>query len=341
LSGSPFSSHSTQTQSPADPARALSAAGTIVTPHVGQIGGCSSSTPRVWSGRRSGGSHGQRSGTTNRFPWRASALRVPGRWAERRAKLYERLRQPPSASTVADSLPVLFFGDLFTAEVATVGLNPSDQEYLTGGGQPLVGPAQRFATLASVGVIDRASLTDEQCANAIEWMRAYYDAGKPVFGAWFNGLKRVVAGFGASFEDRSAVHLDLIQESTGPVRSKLEPPERDPLLARDLPFFVWEIRSFPITAVICTGKTVSVNVRRELGVEVEEEGTKARIRWWVGHAVIEGREVGFAGWNYPLDRPTGLGREGESELGQLLAERLRWRPSSGSGGTAGTTEAVG
>ena len=31
------------------PTRALSAAGTIVTPQVGQMGGCSSSTPKVWS----------------------------------------------------------------------------------------------------------------------------------------------------------------------------------------------------------------------------------------------------------------------------------------------------
>lgn len=35
-----------------------------------------------------------------------------------RAGLNERLRQPPSASRVTGSLPVLFFGDLFTAEVA-------------------------------------------------------------------------------------------------------------------------------------------------------------------------------------------------------------------------------
>src|SRR4051794_11404776 len=101
---------------------------------------------------------------------------------DRHQRLNERLRQPPTAHTVADSLPVLFFGDLFASEVATVGLNPSDQEYLTKAGKPLEGPAQRFVTLGSVGATARASLTDEQCAEAIEWMRAYYDPGKPVFG---------------------------------------------------------------------------------------------------------------------------------------------------------------
>lgn len=41
---------------------------------------------------------------------------------ERRATLYERLRRGPAPATVPGTLPVLFFGDLFQAEVATVGL---------------------------------------------------------------------------------------------------------------------------------------------------------------------------------------------------------------------------
>jgi hypothetical protein len=56
-----------------------------------------------------------------------------------RARLYERLRRAPSASTVPGSLPVLFFGDLFSARVATVGLNPSNQEYTTRDGAMLTG----------------------------------------------------------------------------------------------------------------------------------------------------------------------------------------------------------
>jgi hypothetical protein len=82
---------------------------------------------------------------------------------------------------------VLFFGDLLEAEVATVGLNPSDQEYLSKGGLMLAGSAQRFATLTSVGATDRASLTEAQCEEAIAWMRDYYAPGKPVYG-WFNEM---------------------------------------------------------------------------------------------------------------------------------------------------------
>ena len=220
------------------------------------------------------------------------------------------------------TLPILFFGDLFAADVATVGLNPSDQEYLTKDGTILSGAAQRFATLESLGATDRGSLTDAQCNEAIGHMRDYYDAGKPVYGSWFNALARVVDGFGASFRDRSAVHLDLVQESTSPVWGELSPGQKTALLEQDLPFLEWEIRAFPLRAVICTGKTVGVHVRRQLGVGVVDEGSVARIKWWVGCADVDGRRVAFAGWNYPLARPTGLGAEGEMRLGQLLADRV-------------------
>ncbi len=217
---------------------------------------------------------------------------------------------------------MLFFGDLFNAEIVSVGLNPSDREYLTNDGALLAGPAQRFATTNSLGVDSRASLSDAQCAEAVEWMRDYYEPGKPVYSSWFNALARVIEGLGGSFRERRSAHLDLVQESTSPVWSELGRPERESLLKHDLPFLEWQIRAFPPRSVICTGKTVGVHIQRQLGVSVDDEGTMARIKWWVGHADIDGRRVGLAGWNYPLARATGLGRKGETALGELLAGKL-------------------
>jgi hypothetical protein len=135
-------------------------------------------------------------------------------------------------------------------------------------------------------------------------------------------LGEVIEGLGASFQGRSCAHLDLVQESTTPVWSKLDRVEQDELLTRDLPFLGWEIRTFPLRAVICNGKKVSVELRRRLCVSAVEEGTIERIQWWVGGAEIGGRTVRFAGWNVPLARPTGLGRDGEAALGKILARRV-------------------
>jgi hypothetical protein len=238
-----------------------------------------------------------------------------------RELLNARLRRPATTHSVRSSLPVLFFGDLFAAEVATVGLNPSQQEYLTPRGELLAGVAQRFATLESLKASERESLTDEQCAEALGWMRDYYAPGQPVY-RWFIGLERVLRGFGASLTGRTAAHLDLVQESTSPVWSGLSVHARGELLRTDLPFLRSEIGTFPLRTVICTSKTVSDHVRRLLDVEVEDAGELARIRWWTGRAALDGRSVGVCGWNLPLARPTGLGAAGEHELGELLAERL-------------------
>lgn len=240
---------------------------------------------------------------------------------EREWSLRRRLRREPSPSTVPGTLPVLFFGDLFSAEIATVGLNPSDQEYTDRRGALLTGTKQRFATLDSLGAANRSELTDEQCDEAVHMMRGYYRPDKPVYG-WFAALGRVVGGLGASLRDGSAAHLDLVQEATHPTWSALPQHERNRLLVDDLPFLEWEIRAFPLRAVICTGKTASGHVRARLGVDVEETGEMARIKWWIGRANVDGRDIGFAGWNYPLARPTGLGADGEVELGKLLANRL-------------------
>ena len=46
------------------------------------------------------------------------------------------------------------------------------------------GSAQRFATLRSLVAPSRADLTDGQSDEAIDVMRAHYDAGRPVYGLY-------------------------------------------------------------------------------------------------------------------------------------------------------------
>lgn len=239
-------------------------------------------------------------------------------------RLYARLRQPPSPSSVPWSLPVLFFGDLLNAGVATVGLNPSDQEYLGRGGVELDGAARRFETLTSLDATDRSSLTDEQCDRAIQRMRTYYQLGKPIYN-WFRSLDRVTRAMGYRYEAGEVAHLDLAQEATNPTWSKLaqtSPTEFETLRSADLPFLRWQFEAFPLHTVICNGRTVFNEVCRLIDGQVKGEGKLQRITWYVGKATLAGRQVRLAGWNLPLARPTGLGATGEEELGQVLKSHL-------------------
>lgn len=241
-----------------------------------------------------------------------------------RERLNARLRQPPLASSVPQSLPVLFFGDLFTAGVATVGLNPSNQEYLGPNGMELDGPARRFETLTSLGAADRSSLTDEQCDRAIQTMRTYFQPEKPVYG-WFRSLDRVTKAMGYKYEIGEVIHLDLAQEATNPTwsaLSKTSPAEFEVLRSADLPFLRWQLEAFPVHTVICNGRTVFTEVCHLTGGQVGESGKLELLTWYVGVATINGRKIKLAGWNKPLARATGLGISGEQELGRILKSHL-------------------
>lgn len=235
----------------------------------------------------------------------------------------QRLRATPSRSSVRGSLPVLFFGDAFSARVATIGLNPSKKEYVDQKGEMLAGRAQRFATLTSLGVSSRSDLSDAQADSAIAWMRDYFNPGKPTYKAYFGHLKNLISGMRASFAERTATHLDLVQESTDPVWRGLGVDERSSLLARDLPFLARQLEHLPhLRAVVCAGATVSRHVRSCVEVEERDCGTVELIRWWLGTARLGQRELPIGGWNRPLDQPTGLGTQGEIELGKMFAREL-------------------
>lgn len=234
----------------------------------------------------------------------------------------ERLKRSSSTYSVRGSLPVVAFGDFESAKVATVGLNPSAQEYLDRNGSELVGSARRFETLGSLGAQNRAALTDDQCEQALVTMKAYFQPGKPVY-SWFAPLTRVLAGFGVDYASRGATHLDLVQEATSPKWTELlrsDPQAVANLLASDLPFLNEQIRSFGYETVLCNGRTALDHVARLLEARMTSTvrfGALGKVVVSRGETVLGGKRVRVAGWNLPLAR-AGLTISELSELGQLL-----------------------
>lgn len=216
---------------------------------------------------------------------------------------------------------MLFFGDLANARVATIGLNPSRQEYVSASGRELDGPARRFETLRSLRATERTSMTSAQCNQAIQTMRAYFGPTRPIY-SWFRPLARVLEGFGASFADSSAAHLDLVQEATDPTWSGLPEQEREELIMRDLAFLRWQIETFDLGILVCTSATVLERVLPLVGATAVSDGQVARLRWTVAQGRANGRPVGVVGWNIPLARPTGLDLDGQRELGAMLRDQV-------------------
>lgn len=244
------------------------------------------------------------------------------------SKLYARLRQAPSPHSVASSLPVLFFGDLFSAQIATLGINPSWQEYLDPSGHELIDGTRRFETLNSLHAPSRAALTGEQCEQAIMRMRDYFQPDRPVY-QWFRPLGHVLQGMGYSYVSGTAAHLDLVQEATKPTWSELEkqvPLEASALLAADLPFLRWQLETFPLCAVVCNGKTplryACSLLNKPAGIASIARGHVGGVTWYATVGQIAGRALAIVGWNIPLTRPAGLTTQDKVSLGKLLAAAL-------------------
>lgn len=216
-----------------------------------------------------------------------------------------------------------------SASIATVGLNPSRREYTSSHNVELTGNARRFETLRSLEAVSRADLTDAQCTRAIETMAGYFDPGKPRY-SWFAPLARLTSGMGRSYARREVTHLDLVQEATDPTWSTLHgshPGEANDLLRHDTPFLRWQIESFPISVLVCNGRTVFDWVARLTDARMVSENTryfspKVAFRWWVSLADMGHRPVAVVGWNIPLARPTGMNAESQTGFGASLRDEI-------------------
>ena len=93
------------------------------------------------------------------------------------------------------------------ARVATLGLNPSNREFVDGNGAELVGDSRQFHTLASLGL----STWDDADANHIDRILTSccdYFASNP-YDRWFRRLDAVVSATGASFYDPARQRVTL------------------------------------------------------------------------------------------------------------------------------------
>src|SRR6266700_2791620 len=88
--------------------------------------------------------------------------------------------------------PVPSFGDLSLARVATLGLNPSNREFVDDGGDELQGPNRRFHTLNSLGLRRWSEVNARHLLLILDSCRTYF-LGNP-YDRWFKRLDYVIAG---------------------------------------------------------------------------------------------------------------------------------------------------
>ena len=247
--------------------------------------------------------------------------RVPGHGlSEVEPYLADRVRQPyPDAAFVLDgSTPVVSFGDVRSAWVATLGLNPSDSEFVEAG-EWLAGDRQRFESLATLGLARPEDADDEQVLRILDACYGYFDGPNPYW-RWFRPLDRVLGdALGASYSDGSGVHLDLVQWATAPVWNKI--PNRGvrrSLIERDREFLRQQLAQESIRLVLMNGRRVMREVEH-LGVQLEPVPLSPTPgnRFEMMTGTLDGTV--FVGWNLTFPNG-GISHARREQIVQVVAD---------------------
>jgi hypothetical protein len=154
------------------------------------------------------------------------------------------------------SCPVPFFGHIETSEVATVGINPSNREFVNQLGAELVGAARRLPTLRSLGLGSWGTADYESTRTVIDSCRGYFD-GKP-YDSWFGALQRVVDGTGHSYygPQADACHVDIVPWATSEKWGRLAEQTRRALVSRAAAAVIAMVDSAPIRMLVLNGQAV-------------------------------------------------------------------------------------
>ncbi len=214
-------------------------------------------------------------------------------------RLLNRMDSPALADTnvIKWGAPVPSFGDLSLSLVATIGLNPSNREFVDNSGQELRDNDRRFHTLHSLGLSSWSDV-DARHLQLIEQSCSMYFRNNP-YDRWFKKLDQIVCGTAASFysELYPACHLDLIPYATAVKWMELNQRERTTLLDATADALGLLLRDSPVRVVILNGKTVVEQFQCITGAVLVEKEMSA---WSLPRE--SGRVVGGVGYIGKIDQ---------------------------------------
>lgn len=207
--------------------------------------------------------------------------------------LVDRLKSPTlgGSRVIAWGSPVPSFGDVSRSRVATLGLNPSNREFVDPKGKELEGDERRFHTLSSLGITCWSQVRARHYSLIVESCRAYFTRNP--YDTWFRQLDHIIAGTDASYYDQTdqACHLDLIPYATDCKWTDLSREEQDLLLDLAGDTLGHLLRESPVQILVLNGRSVVRQFEAMSGVELTE-------REMTGWALRRGGRPVIAGYSY-------------------------------------------
>jgi hypothetical protein len=230
--------------------------------------------------------------------------------------------------------PVPYFGRLRNATLATLGINPSNREFVDAGGDELDGESRRFPTLSSLGLQtweDASSLDVTAIVAACD----DYFAGNP-YSRWFDTLDALLRPAGASYysDESPAAHLDLFPYATHVKWGALRQGQQRALLGSGQDLLAALLRDSTVEMLVLNGTSVVRQFEEVAGVDLIQEhnpawdlprrGAPARGVAYTGSVdhigeVDLGRSLTVVGYNHNLQSSFGVTKRAVESIARWVA----------------------
>ena len=163
-----------------------------------------------------------------------------------------RIKTNPSNSAIVDgSTPVVFFGNIKKSTVATLGINPSKNEFKNNS-TLLIGREMRFETLTSLSASNLSGLTNSQVQKVYDTCLRYFKANP--YRKWFDQLQNnILEKFSVSYYSDTACHLDIVQWATDPIWRSLDYTTKYQLIQSDIDFLATQLNDEKIEILLING----------------------------------------------------------------------------------------
>jgi hypothetical protein len=234
--------------------------------------------------------------------------------------------------------PVLMFGALSRSRVATLGLNPSNLEFVDRNGDQLEHAQRRFHSLSSLGLRRWVDAQPKHLERVWDLCEAYFQRNP--YDGWFKPLDRVLSGLGVSYYDefQPACHLDLVPYATADKWSVLTQPQRQQLGIIGAASLVQLLRASDIRVLVLNGMSVVREFSSLLGVSMscremqpwllpnKKRGVKGyayELRISSIHGKNLRQEIVILGYNHNIQSSYGVCGTVVSEIANWVAEVAR------------------
>ena len=223
------------------------------------------------------------------------------------SSLISELDEPTFSSdlVIQQASPIISFGDFRNAEIATLGLNPSNKEIFNSHGDELSGIDRRFHTLNSLGIRTWGDVTLEQI-KLIEITCIEYFSRNP-YDQWFRPLDKLMSGTGRSFYSPMfpACHLDLVPYATFEKWGELSTQQKNALFSASLSCFPKILSSSKIKTLILNGQAVVNAVESLSNIQFSK---KKQAQWSLSRGKSSIAGISYTGHistiaGYKLHRP--------------------------------------